>query len=464
MITRDRYETVPPAEETVVFNCNVSSDVHGNPPHVPESYTFSWPGYSRNYEKIMTFEHGGRHDWKPVQHFRSEQGSPMGTSLSIFTEKWAGFPHIYHGYAKDVRAGYHLHWSGSELDPYGSPGALNMGLPGFDVVQPDGSFVPPPGNLETLISDSLRRMMPGIKAELSLINSIIELKDFRSYVGLLRNFQGRLKNLPGTIAAWFELAKNAPKATLREVSRKAAGGFLGWKFAIEPLLSDISSIHAALSRTQRRINALVTRAGRRQRRHYTVNWIEFPNVEEQAYNPGNVYWPWLLASTQLYGSRRKVVYKPTTFHAEIEFSYYLTQYQVENARMLGMLDALGVNPNPAIIWNALPWSFVIDWVLGVSRWLDSMKTRNMEPMINIHRYLWSVRRERDIFVTREVQRNYLNLPVLQSAPMPVIHETAYRRDVGIPSWNSFYTSGISQNELILGAALVVSRRRRRNRR
>lgn len=154
------------------------------------------------------------------------------------------------------------------------------------------------------------------------------------------------------------------------------------------------------------------------------------------------------------------------FHAQIEYNFNYTQFQREHAHVLALLDALGVNFNPAIVWNALPWSFVVDWVVGVSRWLDNLKVGNMEPKINILQYLWSVRRSRTVQVEGKVAFNkyfsgydpYTYYPTAYVS-FPVTYETAYRRSAGLPGPSWFETSGLSSKEFSLGAALVVSHRR-----
>lgn len=136
--------------------------------------------------------------------------------------------------------------------------------------------------------------------------------------------------------------------------------------------------------------------------------------------------------------------------------------------MLAYLDAFGVNLNPAIIWNAIPWSFVVDWLLGVSRWLDNNKIAFMEPQINIHRYLWSISRRRTILVQRRTaclpKAGATNKVLSDVVPLPKVTETAYRRDISLPSASSIISSGLSLGEFSLAAALVVSRRSRRSHR
>jgi hypothetical protein len=162
---------------------------------------------------------------------------------------------------------------------------------------------------------------------------------------------------------------------------------------------------------------------------------------------------------------RQVSYDASAFHAEIEYNYNYTQYQTEHARLLGLLDYFGVNLNPQIIWNAIPWSFVVDWVFSVGRFLDRFKVSNMEPKINIRRYLWSIKRKRTVVTTRYTipieswWHPPLKLSHHRTVPASVVEETAYRRQVGLPGSSLIESSGVSLKEFTLGAALVLSRRR-----
>jgi hypothetical protein len=153
------------------------------------------------------------------------------------------------------------------------------------------------------------------------------------------------------------------------------------------------------------------------------------------------------------------------FHAELQYNYYYYRYQVEHAQILALMDHLGLNLNPAIIWNAIPWSFVIDWLVGVSQWLSTQRLGNMDPKINIMQYLWSVTYQRDIYVTSKITSPlyYVGTGIpdasTESITHPVVSETAYRRVSGLPTVSLLTTSGLSPTEFSLGAALVVSRRR-----
>jgi hypothetical protein len=240
------------------------------------------------------------------------------------------------------------------------------------------------------------------------------------------------------------------------------------------LLSDISAIYSALSRTEKALNDLLVRQGKRHLRHFTFSWYESSGVLPKAgvvacstgQFDGYTLIPGLMPVYKYHMhaftvERTLLFEQPTTFHAEIEYNFNFTQFQVEHARILALLDVLGVNLNPAIIWNAIPWTFLVDWLIGVSRWLDNRKTLNMEPVTNITRYLWSWKRIRTIRFSAKSFGGLGGMPPINTY-LPDTYEVSYRRDIGIPYTNSLIVSGLSAKELSLGVALAITRRRRQN--
>lgn len=408
------------------------------------------------FEEQMTPNSGRpKNVWKNFEHRKASRSTPATSLVNGFTAYLQEFyPNDWRSYVNHLRFGVGGYTTaGAGVSPFGEPGLPLQGLPDYVVPRADGGFIPEPVNYADLERMAMRTMMPGIKAELSAINSLIELKDFKS--------------LPATLNGVANFAIRA-KNTLRQYFKAGADSYLQLKFNVLPLLSDISGIYTALSRTERRINDLITRSGRVQRRHFAHIWSEYIDTDIEYYG---AYWPLrnILNQYISYNMSRWCVHKPSTFHAMIEYNYNFTQYQTEHAQLLGLLDALGVNLNPAVIWNAIPWSFVVDWVVGVGRFLDNFKVANMEPKINILRYLWSIKRERFVYTERIATKQ----PVVfgpqppdyfQKTPMPVVHETSYRRHVTLPSTSSIQLSGVSSTEFTLGAALVIARSRRsRNR-
>jgi hypothetical protein len=212
---------------------------------------------------------------------------------------------------------------------------------------------------------------------------------------------------------------------------------------------------------RKRLNKALAEAEKVHRKHYTCDFHEFDDSSfAYSYNfgPSDPWWyPQLLGCKSTMAS----YHEPSRFHMEVEYSYSYFRFQTEYAQILGLLDALGVNFNPAIIWRAIPWTFVIDWVVGIGRLLDSTRVKVMDPVIVIHRCVWSVSRKRRILCSHGVNvGSAFGAAQMYTQPLPTVIETAYRRSVVMPSRSSFTTSGLSPDEVVLGSALAIGHIRR----
>jgi len=467
METRSRTRYDAPVSEDIHFKCRLDDGVGGSPPrHVTERVaTYNRDRSLTLYEEIgqptFLLPERRRGQWNDFEHYKVFRGEPSASLARqyVYAECSDLYPHTFIGSSISPLFGYP--WPGytgtsQGTIGFGDPGKPTDGLIGFYEKRLDGGFVPPPDNFESLEDMALRRWIPAIKADLSILNSLWELKDFASLPHTLSNIwntlRGRILDVRG-------------RQTLRQGLRATSDGYLQTQFNLLPLLSDIVGLHRAISRLRGRINDLVTRSGRVQHMHFAYNWMEFED-EVDTDDPFYI-WPQneLPGQISLYVNTRTTIHQPSKFHAEIEFNFNYTQDQIENALLYSIHDALGINLNPRIIWNAIPWSFVIDWVVGVGRWLDQFKITNMEPKINIRRYLWSIKRERRIYVTRNAKHYANSYPghsgYPQESPIPVVIEQAYRRNNGYPRSSSLTASGLNSDEFTLGAALVIARRRRR---
>lgn len=431
---------------------------------LPGGQTGTWNGYAiaPSYDELFEIrspdDPGSHKTWKSWEHYKCSADSSSGPSSALIT-----VPPIYSNY-KAARTRFTAPYS-LYNGVFGAPGRLDDGLPAFYIpTSAVQGFIQAPSGLSELVSASLRTMLPLIRPELSLVNSAIELKDFKTLKGTIRN----ILKLPK-----LALRRGRKFKNVWNMLQVAADVYLQWKFNISPLISDVHSIYRALANTERRLNGLISRAGKLQVAHFTRNIDEFTNSDEE------VSGPWACGTFRHEGGgdlssyatathRRLVHYDASVFHAQLQYNYHYTDYQLEHARVLALLDSLGVNLNPAIVWNAIPWSFVVDWLVDVGRWLNTQRIGNMDPKINIMQYLWSIRRSRRIYVSSKITTGiyYPGSGLTGTYPpegitLPVVSQTAYRRSAGLPSASSLTTSGLNSTEFSLGAALVISRRRHR---
>jgi len=382
--------------------------------------------------------------WNAFQHYKMTV-SPPSVSVPIVLPTGAyvtGWPNVYNTYHVFYVSGIPLWGSrGFGIDS----GEMLNSLPAYTVAG-QSSGLTDPENLKSWLDDAVKSIMPNIKSNLSLVNSVIELKDFAS--------------LPKTLIGLKNFLFLGGK-TIREFFRVGSDAYLQMQFNIKPVLSDVSGIYQALRQVEARMNELITRSGSVRCDHRSHNIKEFDDLDDSFdYTIGS--YPAVLGGCR---SHRRVLNRPTQFHVMIEYNYNYTQYQREHARVLALLDYFGVNLNPAIVWNAIPWSFLVDWTVGVSRWLDQFKIQNMSPVINIRRCLWSVKRSR-------VATSAFTLGLTQPPTPPLVHseqtpgltytESAYKRGLFMPSLSSLTASGLTSSEVSLGAALVLAKRRRRH--
>ncbi len=447
-------------------------DAYGDPfgPHYSayseqsEYYEEMTPNSSKYGTKVS-----GSSEWKSFEHYRIKR-QPRSTALRCFLTAYYDHGSMWRTQFEPEIIGLQGYTNNScfysaPTSMFGEPGFPIRDLPLFYQKRPtDNGFVPPPENLEDLERRALSTMMPGIKAGLSSINTLIELKDFKSLpktVSHLGEFVDNLSKIPYVNIATSIYRQS--KITLRQLFRGTASGYLEAKFNVLSFLSDLSALQKVLVTHQHQISELIARLGQVQVRHFSVDLNEFPLTFTDQSDIVRFVPPCGSASsiaTTVVG-RRSVSSNPSRFHVEISYNYMLNDFQVANAQLLGLLDSLGVNFNPRIIWNAIPFSFIVDWVVNVGRFLENFSHRNLEPKVNILHYCWSIKRDRSVFVDKTLVDNDNTQPEfgdIQVVPCRTVRETAYRRQTGWPTPSLLSTSGLSATEVSLGAALLITRK------
>jgi hypothetical protein len=338
-----------------------------------------------------------------------------------------------------------------------------------------------PPNLATLQQRAVNSIMPGIKAQLSLINSVYELKDFKSYTKVIRRRWTRFRELTAHLPKRFwaretlqdlyrgwraylsSFGKLTPGSQTYLAAKQASGYFLEWKFNLSSVIRDVLSANKGLASFEKDLNRFITNVGRVQVGHWSSGFEAYPSSSRNSsYSLLSPVYPPLSVTSEIQSSSTSM---DALFHAEVRYNYNMTNYEREHARALAYLDAFGVNLNPAIIWNAMKFTFLIDWIVGVSQYLDQFKVRNLEPRINILGGLWSVRYLRTTTWTKVHLAGYEGTNWTQALSMPSINETGYLRRTWMPGISSLTVSGLNVSEFTLGAALViaVSRRKARKR-
>jgi len=424
--------------------------IPSHPPSAPATRDYYARGTSFTaVDEACSDQQYGRKVWHPFSHYKK---TAVPADLLVFDNTEAKAPGAFEWYEGNIPQTIDMF----RCSQFGTSSVPTVGLPEMSSVEGGEVYIPNPLELDSLLGSSFLRMLPGIKPELSIINSIIELKDMKT----LRETFSHAEDLLNRLTKLNNLRRSAfANLSFREILRKRSSDYLQLKFNLQPLYSDIKGVFYAFSRWSRQTMRLLAEAEKLNTHHISIGINEY-DTSTHSYESSDWHSPGLEFGMNFYQlirqtkSHRKVTYEASQFHLEMEFQYTFSKLQREHARLFTLMDSLGVNLNPAIIWNAIPYSFVVDWVLNVSKYLNTLSVREMEPAVNIRRCLWSIKRSRSI----ECSFDLLNGPAAN--PASTVTETAYKRVLCMPSPASLIASGLSSTEVSLGAALVFSRRPR----
>lgn len=206
-------------------------------------------------------------------------------------------------------------------------------------------------------------MQPRFEGDISMFNFLMELRDFRSLLRLLRNKP--LKKLRNFFVR---------KRRTIDPTKPIAQTYLMNEFALKPLLSDIYKITIQMEDIISEKQQEFADAGReRSSRHYDEIFTH-TNSECRS------------ATTANYdlGTRCGETLS-TNFTATMEYSY---RYNMRGA-LSAFTKYWGLQPSPEAIWNAIPFSFIVDYFLGVG---DAIRvtSRDENVGLTLHQYCESL--------------------------------------------------------------------------
>jgi hypothetical protein len=219
-------------------------------------------------------------------------------------------------------------------------------------------------------------MQPRFEGEISMLNFLFELKDFKDVM----KFALRPK---ASYNKMSRLLRRTPKSPINTVTKGAAGGFLTWKLAIKPLLRDLASIHAQLATLVREKQEEFKSLGSQdQSSHYSETLDEVID-----YVPGtsNYYW------------RGLGTYERTSFTATMHYNYAYEMRETVDA----FVRYWGLNPTAEAFWNAIPFSFIVDYFIGINNSLHAMR---VDRNVDLH---WTDYAESTL---TEILQGYISIP------------------------------------------------------
>jgi len=312
-------------------------------------------------------------------------------------------------------------------------------------------------------SDAMEAMLPTFsEGGESLVNFVLELGEvkslFTTWLPRLRKVQKaiRRRQLINTLkqeGKWVEPKRVRPKKPIpvKATAKELAGYHLNVSFGWLPFISDVQRIYGALDNFRKKVRKLQESANKPIRKHYsrTIDIATLP--------------PDVTLLTDSDGTwDRKVLWviKPK-YHATLDFIYALPDMSDPTNQAKAFMDSLGVQGNPSIIWNAIPFSFVADWFVDVGGWLNRLRADNLRIPATVTGFCHSIKMKWECsytFTPKSTGRLFfpeVGIPILVATREGLQYER--RRD--IPSYGTFNTTvrAPSWNQVALATSLTVSR-------
>lgn len=232
-----------------------------------------------------------------------------------------------------------------------------------------------------LTSEAVLAMLPSLSGDSSILTFIRELRDFRSFGNKVWQtydsiVYDRWKGFASKFgeAVWASLGSEPYDTKYR----KATNAVLAWKLAWRPFIGDVERFIRGLIKFRDATIQFKRRQHWRQQRYWGRNI------------PVTIAGSW--AGTLVGTASPECGYKITRYFGEqdgkiarfttvMRYRYTLPPDVLSLSNFIGaVLDQLGVNANPAIIWDNIPFSFVVDWFYNVGGLLSSLRVDNLRAV------------------------------------------------------------------------------------
>lgn len=321
-----------------------------------------------------------------------------------------------------------------------------------------GSYYTPPASQWAAWSqEALQDMLPTFRSNNNVLQSVIELKDFRSTAkGIINKLRGRHSSILSALTGVLPGDK-----TLKQLSKM----YLSYSFAWRPLANDIISLSKAFDGFRARWNDIMRRANAPQQSYwgrdidgtgetYAVLGSGTPSVPAiPAFGKGDARWRLIRIATD-----------KGRYHASLRYHYPLPSVLLTQAgRLLALRDYLGTDLQLKTVWEVTPWSFFVDWFVNVGRALERLDVMNVQFKTEILEFCHSVKFEKAGVLELSLGGGPNGQSVYSGyTPIATAKQSYYERRVGLPDFRAaISTSGLSANEFLLGGALVGVGRRQK---
>jgi len=314
-------------------------------------------------------------------------------------------------------------------------------------------------NWGSLSQTALESMLPSLGGQNSYLNYLLELRDFRK---LASSLSGQIADKMTVLEAL--LGFNRKDGTLAKLSKS----YLMGKFGYQSLYNDVKSFFDAAVNFKKRIDTFVKLANTDLQAHFGTTISGTARGEILRFNSGAIGGKGVSGSIGGQARITALASNGVKYNATLRYRYPLPpELSRAGSELKQLLDVLGVSLNPAIVWNAIPFTFLVDYFVNIGKWLNRLRIDNIRFQTEIRDFCHSAKVTRATVYDVQFRDGFAgpnNEQMFFWGPRTVsdmCEKTSYVRKKGIPNFlTAFQVTGLNQAEFAIGGALIGARSRR----
>jgi hypothetical protein len=231
-----------------------------------------------------------------------------------------------------------------------------------------------------------RRMSRAERERLSRLRHNLKVDKALKNANYRRNWERSLsQSLAPESSIWKRTA-----GFFRGLTRKFAWANLALQFAVLPTISDAKKIATLLERLRSMVAELIRRAEKRQVRHYKrpvdgLFALPSPVTENHVVLFGTG------SSNNSTTKKTEYLIRPT-YRASMLFTYDATRLKGQYGQVSSLIRALGADRVASVIWEAIPFSFIVDWFVNVGDMIATMEDQVIDLLpVVVHDFSHSLK-------------------------------------------------------------------------
>jgi hypothetical protein len=254
----------------------------------------------------------------------------------------------------------------------------------------------------------------------------------------------------GTNLGNFVLELRDFKELLPKIEESLIGtvenGFLNYSFGLGPFISDLQNLNSIVSTVKARIAYLKKTYGKSSRLSaFKPNAYDYPSSLP-------IFTTQLIPLGATPFAQFRFEYRLSDYHTNLRIGAYQRQTLIglddSESIFRAYLAALGLTNLPKTVWNAIPFSFVVDWFAKIGTQLDSLNAQPFDGPWSIENVTYS----QDTSYTLSAVLVVDDTPYGGSYRETVVSTYkvhAYTRDSGLPARLLDLSNPLSPTQLAL---------------